>query len=255
MIGSATGICLALVAITIVVTAFPQPEPSLPAPQAAPDYLATIRAPKPTPLPDTANAASGITYVDDTDVTRFTDWMTASAWLEAVAYTTQADDDRLLTLLATPAEANRCYRQLAEGINLMGRNGQLLAPTGTVTEEAARCLETDLNGGQRAADYLALSPADRTPRLASLLNNRAVAANPYAVTAALEPSPGNVGRLRTAWPHQQPCRDGVAAMAAATALLDGPAAIAASLEQQFRQMDDCLADPGADTPAPADDVE
>ena len=181
--------------------------------------------------------------------------MTASAWLEAVAYTTQADDDRLLALLATLSEANRCYRQLAEAVNLMARNGQLLAHTGTVAEEAARCLETDINGGQSSADYLALSPADRTPALASLLTYRAIAANPYTVTAALEPSPGNVGRMRTVWPHQQPCRDGVTAMAAATALLDGPAAVAASLEQQFRQLDDCLADPGADTPAPAEEVE
>ena len=257
MIGAATGTCLALVAITIAATTFPQPEPSLPPPQAAPDYLATIRAPKATPLPDTA--AGGTTYVDDTDIRRFIDWMTASAWLDAVAYATRAADERLLALLATSPDTNRCYQQLSESIGLMARNGQLLAPTGTVAEQALRCLETDFNAPERAADYLALSPADRTPLLASMLSHRVVAANPHAVAAALEPSPRNVGLMRTVWPHQQPCRDGITAMAAATAQLDDPAAVAASLGQHFEQLDDCLARPvarpPADMPADAADAE
>lgn len=254
MIGAATGTCLALVAITIAATTFPQSEPSLPPPQVAPDYLATIRAPKPTPLPDTA-AVGGTTYVDDTDIRRFIDWMTASAWLDAVAYATRAADERLLALLATSPDINRCYQQLSESIGLMARNGQLLAPTGAVAEQALQCLETDFNVSERAADYLALSPADRIPQLASLLEHRAVASNPYAVAAALEPSPRNVGLMRTVWPHQQPCRDGITAMAAATAQLDGPAAVSASLGQHFEQLDDCLARPTAALPAPDEDAE
>ena len=254
LIGAATGACLALVAIAIAATAFPDTEPSLPPPQAAPDYLATIRAPTPTPLADTT-AVGGTTHVDDIDIRRFIDWMTASAWLDAVAYAAQATDERLLALLAIPSDENRCYHQLAESIGLMARNGQLLGPTGAVTEQTVRCLGTDFNVAENAANYLALSPADRTPQLASMLTLRAIAANPYTVAAALEPSPRNVGLMRTVWPHQQPCREAITAMAAATALLDDPAAVASSLGQHFGELDDCLSRPIADMPAPADDAE
>lgn len=223
-------------------TLFPQPSEPLPPPQPAPDYLATIQAPIPTPEPDQA-VPSTTTAIYQTDRQRLTDWMVSSAWMSAAAAFSRASPERLLSLTAVSQERNPCYQQLAGGVHLLATGGKLLAPTGDITQQAIDCLDRAAGRNPQADNYLAQSLPERAQLLAELLRHHSIAGNPYTQQAASAPSPENIGQWRTVWPHQQHCRDDIARRAARVAALPTADETVAGIREQFDQIADCLSRP------------
>ena len=193
-------------------TLFPQPSEPLPPPQPAPDYLATIQAPIPTPEPDQTVPAT-TTSIHQTDRQRLTDWMVSSAWMSAASAFSRASPERLLSLTAVSQERNPCYQQLAGGVHLLATGGKLLAPTGDITQQAVDCLDRAAGRNPQADNYLAQSLPDRAQLLAELLQHHSIAGNPYTQQAAAP------RRRKTS---ANGARSGRTSSIAATALPGGP---------------------------------
>ena len=253
LLGILTGAVVATTAIGAAATIFPEREPPLPPPQTAPDYLATIQAPTPTPGPDseTQPAVAATTYVNDDDISRLTQWMHSAAWLPAVSAASGAEPQRLLAVLGNPTVNDSCHGQLGEAIYRMAGAGQLLAPTHLQTQQAVDCINQALEDNPTAADHSNPAGSELIQPITRLLGHQSIAANPFTEQAVTEPSPQNIGYWRTIWPHQQHCRDAVPRLAAEIAANQRAETIVSALEQQFVWLAQCLAQTPADPQPPA----
>ena len=233
--GVATGAAITAGGIGMCQSIAPEELPTLSAPPKQPDYLATIRAP--TPPPDSGESvAERNVPVDATDLERFGLWMMANAWLPAVALATEGDDDRLWALLNARDGAKRCEAQTIAEIEAAAASGRLLTSTREMSLAAAECLEATI------ASQAATDRDDRAATAERLLWHQTAASNPATATAAALPSPENMAYWRTAWPHQDQCREGIRQRAERISESETASEATARLQAEFEQIADCMTD-------------
>ena len=233
--GVATGAAITAGGIGMCQNIAPEELPTLSAPPRQPDYLATIRAP--TPPPESGESAEERNVpVDATDLERFGLWMMANAWLPAVALATEGDDDRLWALLNARDGAQSCEAETITEIEAAAASGHLLTGTREMSLTAAECLENAI------ANQTDDDPQARASTAERLLWHQTAASNPATATAAALPSPENMAYWRTAWPHQDQCREGIRERALRVSESDTATEATARLQAEFEDIANCMAE-------------
>ena len=206
------------------------------APRPAPDYLATIRAPTPTPEPGSATDMPGerTTWVDDQDVELLTQWMVDSAWVQAVAIASGGDREGLRRALQ-PGVAAECEPGVINSIRQMVATGKMLGSTERIALAAGECIRS----AAAQADGVAGAKIGRG-EVARLLSAHSHGANPATTMTAAQPSPENMAFWRTVWPYQEDCRISATEQSGAIAASKDGKELETRLRAAFERIEACL---------------
>ena len=232
-----TGLIIGWTAINIITSTEINPA-GQPVPDPAPDYAATIRAPKPSTAPNQPVEEQEVLTTPQ-DLLQFTAYMTAVAHRDATAIAAGEDPTRLMNLIIQSDGIEQCYLNLVQAVTQMATTGKLLTPTHQQSIEASQCLEQQL--ATLPSNHYAATPPDiKVKRAEEFIENFAAANNPTTARTTAEPSPENMKFWRTSWQWHEHCYQKIPDLAAQVSNIDDPAEASEIVRLASTQTVQCL---------------